>query len=79
MGANKEYIEKEIPHGLFCNLCGTVDEVDRNPAMSIVISNKSAEFDDVVSKSVANQTIIDLVRINEKAPRGAGNYFGICW
>ena len=77
MGANKEYIEKEIPH-ISQLMCGTVDEVMKSCDV-IVISNKSAEFDDVVSKSVANQTIIDLVRINEKAPRGAGNYFGIYW
>jgi GDP-mannose 6-dehydrogenase len=77
MGANKEYIEKEIPH-ISQLMCATVDEVMQSCDV-IVVSNRSPEFVDVVAKSTANQTVIDLVRINEKTPNGAGKYYGIYW
>lgn len=77
MGANKEYIEKEIPH-ISQLMCGTVDEIMQSCDV-IVVSNRSSEFVDVVAKSASNQTVIDLVRINEKTQEGAGSYYGIYW
>jgi GDP-mannose 6-dehydrogenase len=77
IGANKEYIEKEIPH-ISHHMCGSVDEVMQSCDV-IVVSNRSSEFIDVVEKSNKNQTVIDLVRINEKPSKGAGSYYGIYW
>lgn len=73
-GTNKEYIEKTIPH-----LVRFLEE-DLNKVIKfadvIVIANKNKKFKEIIKKS-ANKTVIDLVRIVEKAPRK--NYKGICW
>jgi len=74
-GANKEYIEHEIPH--ISKLMKTsIDEV-LNAADTIVIGNKSEEFRQIEQRLRADQTVIDLVRIFD---RTSGNgYEGICW
>jgi len=74
-GANKAYIEKEIPHiaGLM------VDSVDILLAKSevIVIGNKTTEFVRVPEMVGGNQVIIDLVRIQDRMSENG--YQGIAW
>jgi GDP-mannose 6-dehydrogenase len=74
-GANKEYIEREIPHisGL---MCATVDEVVEN-ADVIVIGNKAEEFRQIETKVGAGKLVIDLVRLFDKTSNDG--YQGICW
>jgi len=74
-GANKEYIEREIPH-ISQLICASVDEVLRD-AEVIVIGNKSEEFCGVETKLSPTQIVIDLVRIFQKT--SDGTYQGICW
>jgi GDP-mannose 6-dehydrogenase len=76
MGANKEYIEKEIPH-ISRLICGSVDELMKSSDV-IVVGNRSPEFADVTARARKDQTILDLVRIVETAPQSNG-YYGICW
>ena len=75
-GANKEYIEKEIPH-ISRLMCGSVDEL-MDSSDVIVVGNRSPEFTEAVARAGKDQTVIDLVRIVD-APPGAGAYDGICW
>jgi GDP-mannose 6-dehydrogenase len=77
MGANKEYIEKEIPHisGL---MCGSIGELMASCEV-IVVSNRSPEFVDVVAKAGKHQSVIDLVRIVKEPSPEAGSYYGLCW
>ena len=77
MGANREYIEKEIPH-LSRLMCDSVADL-MNASEVIVVSNRGAEFADAVTGSQSHQTIIDLVRIVPEAPKSAGHYYGLCW
>jgi len=77
MGANKEYIEKEIPH-ISRLICGTVDELMAKSDV-IVVSNRNPEFRDVLGRSKPGQVVVDLVRIVEDPTAGAGTYFGLCW
>jgi len=77
VGANKEYIEKQIPH-LSSLLCQTVDEVVSNSEV-IVIGNQSAEFADAVSRCREDQIIIDLVRLPIYGALLKADYRGICW
>jgi GDP-mannose 6-dehydrogenase len=77
MGANKEYIEKEIPH-ISQLMCGSVAELASGCDV-IVVSNRSAEFTEVVARARPDQTVIDLVRIVEAPPADVGEYYGICW
>jgi GDP-mannose 6-dehydrogenase len=75
-GANKEYIEREIPH-ISQLMCASVEEV-LEKADVIVIGNKAEEFLSITETLRADQTIIDLVRLFQDRTTAAG-YQGICW
>jgi GDP-mannose 6-dehydrogenase len=77
VGANKEYIEKQIPH-LSSLLRPTVAEVIAK-AEVIVVGNQSPEFADAVTKAKAGQIIIDLVRLPLSGALLQAEYRGICW
>lgn len=75
-GANKEFIEKKIPH--ISNLM--VDSIDKilDHSEVIVIGNNSKEFLDIFPRLKKEQHVIDLVRIADKVETEA-HYEGICW
>lgn len=76
-GANRAYIEREIPHiaSLMADSC---DEVVESSDV-IIIGNKSTEFRSVLENLRPDQKLIDLVRIAEDVPSPNGAYEGICW
>jgi GDP-mannose 6-dehydrogenase len=74
-GANKDYIEREIPH-ISELMRSTIDEV-MSDADVIVIGSKSDEFRQVKDQLKANQVLIDLVRIFDD--QSDESYQGICW
>jgi len=77
VGANKEYIQKEIPHisSLMRSSAGElVDESD-----VIIVSNASEGFREILSRSTRpEQVVVDLVRITSKG-EVKSEYYGICW
>jgi GDP-mannose 6-dehydrogenase len=75
-GANKEYIEREIPH--ISQLMR--DEISNVVSESevIVIGNRSAEFGSIASTLRDDQIVVDLVRLFESKDEPMG-YQGICW
>jgi len=75
-GANKEYIEREIPH-ISELMRPELDDVVR-PSEIIVVANKSKEFLGITDSLRSDQTIIDLVRLFDAAPP-VGTYSGIGW
>lgn len=75
-GANKEYIEREIPH-ISRLMSATLDEV-LETAEVIVIGNKAEEFQRIETRIHEGQMIIDLVRLFERRT-GEMGYEGICW
>jgi len=75
-GANKEYIEREIPH-ISQLMRGSVAEVIADSEV-IVIGNKAEEFRQIEESLRAGQTVIDLVRLFEGRVSD-GSYEGICW
>ena len=77
VGANKEYINKQIPH-LSSLLCDTIEEVI-DGADVIVVGNAAPEFAEGLKKTRSEQVIIDLVRINVDRADIPGQYQGICW
>ena len=78
VGANKEYINKQIPH-LSSLLRDTVDEVLAT-ADVIVVGNGSPEFADALKKTRPDQIVIDLVRVkNAGRDEIPAEYSGICW
>ena len=77
VGANKEYIEQQIPH-LASLLCATVDEVI-GQADVIVVGNQSPEFVDALAHARRDQIIIDLVRLPVVGSLLEAEYRGLCW
>ncbi|HEX8888940.1 MAG TPA: UDP-glucose/GDP-mannose dehydrogenase family protein [Pyrinomonadaceae bacterium] len=75
-GANKEYIEREIPH-VSQLMRADIEEVLEH-AEVLIIGNKSEEFREVATKLRNDQTLIDLVRLFENRTSD-GAYEGICW
>jgi GDP-mannose 6-dehydrogenase len=77
VGANKEYINKQIPH-LSSLLCETIDEVLDNSEV-IIVGNAAPEFSDALKRTRKDQQIIDLVRVTTPREEIPGQYDGICW
>jgi len=75
VGANKEYIEREIPH-ISKLMRSSVDAVLAD-ADVIIIGNRADEFRSVAEGLRADQQLIDLVRLFDRASNE--NYHGICW
>jgi GDP-mannose 6-dehydrogenase len=77
VGANKEYIEKQIPH-LSSLLCDTIDEVVEH-AEVIIVGNKSPEFAEALARTTPEQIVIDLVRLAVSGSVMKAEYRGLCW
>jgi GDP-mannose 6-dehydrogenase len=78
VGANKEYIQKEIPH--VSSLMRPSAEELVNESDVIIVSNASEKFRGALAQTTRpNQIVVDLVRIVEKTGALNGNYHGICW
>jgi GDP-mannose 6-dehydrogenase len=77
VGANKEYIEHQIPH-LSSLLCDRVDQV-LEASDVIVIGNASPEFSDAVLRCGPEQLVLDLVRLPLDRTAIRARYEGICW
>src|SRR6266496_2974025 len=75
-GANKDYIEREIPH-VSQLMRSSIEEVLESSEI-IVLGNKAEEFRQIESKLKDNQIIIDLVRLFDKRLTNE-SYQGICW
>lgn len=76
-GANREYIEREIPH-IASLMADSIDEILESSEV-IIIGNKSPEFKTAPTKLRDDQIIIDLVRIAEEKVSSDESYQGICW
>ncbi len=74
-GANKEYIERQIPH-IAQLMRGSIDEVLGSSDV-LVVGNKAAEFNEIEQKRKEGQVVIDLVRLFDKT--SSDSYQGICW
>ena len=76
VGANRAYIEKEIPH-VSRLLRSDVREVEAH-ADVLVVTTCDPEFADVASRLAKGKTLVDLVGLVApgKAP---ARYEGICW
>jgi len=77
VGANKEYIEHQIPH-LSSLLCNTIDQVIDGSEV-IVVGNQEREFVEAVTRCRRDQIIIDLVRLPVYGSLLQADYRGICW
>ncbi len=76
-GANRIYIEREIPH-IASLMADAIHDVVRSSDV-VVIGNSDAEFAEVLDAAGADQVIVDLVRIGDRSDRSGASYHGICW
>ena len=77
VGANKDYINKQIPH-LSSLLSESIDEV-LDTSDVIVVGNGAPEFGEALKKTRDNHIILDLVRVKTPRAEIKGDYRGICW
>jgi GDP-mannose 6-dehydrogenase len=77
VGANKEYINKQIPH-LSSLLSDSIDEVLEKSEV-IVVGNGSPEFTEALRRTRPDQVVIDLFRLKIDRAEVPGQYTGICW
>ena len=76
-GANKEYIEKGIPHISSLITTEISDIVDHSDL--IVVGNKGEEFEKILENTPDDKVVIDLVRIKSDTKGLPEGYNGICW
>lgn len=76
-GANKQYIEEEIPH-ISSLMTDSLDEVVTASEI-LIIGNKSPEFASVIAMAGNDTMIYDLVRITDDLDAAPPGYEGICW
>jgi len=76
VGANKEFIEREIPH-IASLMSDSVEDVLDNSEV-VVIGNPAPEFERIETRLNGGTIVIDLVRIFGKRVSDS-NYNGICW
>jgi GDP-mannose 6-dehydrogenase len=75
-GANREYIQREIPH-IERIMSTQLDEV-LDHAEVLIVGNHNPEFQRALESPRRGQRIFDLVRLVESPPDFEG-YEGICW
>jgi GDP-mannose 6-dehydrogenase len=77
VGANKVYLEKELPH-IASLLCSSVEQL-LSISQVVVITNGSKSFLPVPKLMRNDQTLIDLVGIAKSVDGAVAEYEGICW
>jgi GDP-mannose 6-dehydrogenase len=77
VGANKEYIDKQIPH-LSSLLCDSIERVVHESEV-IIVGNRSDEFADALTRTMPDQIVIDLVRLPIDGSQVKAEYRGLCW
>jgi len=76
IGANREYIEREIPH-IWSLMRPTVREVVES-AETVVIGNSASEFREL-GEQLNGQMVVDLARAFGPRVSNGRSYQGICW
>ena len=77
IGANRQYVEREIPH-IWSLMRNSVDDVLASSDV-VVLGNDAAEFRDIQQSLNGDHTVIDLVRAFGPRTSDEGHYHGICW
>jgi GDP-mannose 6-dehydrogenase len=77
VGANKAYINEQIPH-LSSLLRDTVDDV-LDHAEVVIVGNGSPEFAEALKRTRPDQVVIDLFRVGTERKDIPAQYTGICW
>lgn len=78
IGANKEYIEREIPH--ISSLMVSTPKEAIKYADVIVVGHNDDAYKNLISEEIMDdQVVVDLVRLVHDSNTIKGEYYGICW
>ena len=77
IGANKDYIEGEIPHIWSLMRSSARDVIDYGEV--VVVGNATGEIRALGEASFAGKIVIDLARLFNRRPEQVLKYDGICW
>ena len=77
MGANREYVEREIPH-IWSLMRSSLPEVLRE-SDTVVIGNRSDEYAGAMGALSTESVIIDLAGVSAASVNTASQYQGINW
>jgi len=77
LGANRSYIEQEIPH-ISTLLKEEIDQV-LSDAEVVVVANRGAEFAPALSEISDGVAVLDLVRILDPGQQPPSRYEGVAW
>lgn len=77
LGANRSYIEQEIPH-ISRLMRGRAKDVIEHSEV-IIVANKEPQLDDLLEQMRPGQIVLDLVRVSKESTAAGGAYEGISW
>lgn len=77
VGANREYVEREIPH-IWSLLRPSAVDVVRN-ADVVVVGSSAAACTSALEQVADGQVVLDLVRVPASMMNTRGTYQGLCW
>jgi len=77
IGANREYIEGEIPH-IWSLMRSSAQEV-LDFSDTVIVGNATGEIRSLGAHRFAGKSIVDLARLFSQRPAESLNYEGICW
>ncbi|HXN22394.1 MAG TPA: UDP-glucose/GDP-mannose dehydrogenase family protein [Candidatus Dormibacteraeota bacterium] len=77
MGANKKYIEKEIPH-ISELLCSSAEELVAQSDV-LVLGSKEQSYAKLLHGMNGSKKIVDLVRFFTPEQHPPSEYYGVCW
>jgi len=77
IGANKSYLEGELPH-IAHLLRSDLEDIVRESEV-LVVTQSSASFRDLSRSLEPGQVLIDLVGVAKPREQQGGRYEGICW
>jgi GDP-mannose 6-dehydrogenase len=77
LGANKEFIERQIPHiwSLMRDDLRTVIDASE----TLLLGNKGEEFSEVATLQRPGQVVVDLARVFDGRVSNGDGYRGLCW
>lgn len=77
VGANKEYIERTIPH-ISSLMCETLEEVIEGSEV-VVIGHRLPGLAERLTRLAEERVVIDLARVRDELDGLGPSYQGICW
>jgi GDP-mannose 6-dehydrogenase len=77
LGANKEYIEREIPH-LSSLMCSSIEEL-LEASEVVILGLQNEEVSSALGKLDGKHVVVDLVRAFDRGCPGTAEYYGLCW